>query len=490
MSTLAILIDTVDRTPQVLRGENISLSWRLGGRGESTFDVYSSDGSYIPECGHDVQWFNASGTKIWGGIVLDIKPTALYKSTAAGVPVVTKCHAVTYEQCLDKRMVAIAVYETKTCKEIISDIFTSKLPEGGHVDISAWGTTVQTGVTIDRYVIDHARVSDILDDLAARSGYAWWVGKDKELYFCSRATSPGVYFAPFSITDAAPNVRELSIEKSLEGYRNRQHIRVSYAAGNVASQTITGDGVTAQWTLDNPNSSPTVPTLINYIERVKIITSSPATERDASWGTDGVDTDKEFYFVQGGSYIRQDLTSPFTGLTSDQQLTVEWRQLGDDVMTVENGVEIAVRATIETTTGIYENLIDNSSEIDQIGHLAKAQAILDAKSVLGTVANGVTDRTGLFPGMVLDFAITKPISFTGSILVDSVEASYLSSDRLRYSFHGSTASYDDWIALWNAALSASGGGGGGGTTVVSGGGSGSDAASDPSVTRNGVLVTY
>ena len=412
-------------------------------------------------------------------------PTALYKSVAAGVPVVSKCRAVTYEQCLDKRMVALAVYDGQTCKQIITDIFDNQLPEGGHVDIQSWGATVQTGATIDWYVIDHVRVSDILDDLAARSGYAWWVGVNKDLYFCDRATSPGTYFAPFSITDAAPNVRELSLETSLEGYRNRQHIRVNYAAFDVFTQTIDGDGVTDQWTLYDAGTSPLVESLINYIESLTITTISTGTVRDATWGTDGVDTDKEFYFLQGDSYIRRETTSPATPLTADEQLVVKWRQLGNDVMTVENGTQVAVRAAIETTTGIYEHMIDESSEIDAVGHLAKAQAILDAKSVLGTVIEGVTDENGLFPGMVLDIAISTP-AFTGSVLVDAVEAEYMKADMLRYHFHGSTAAYDDWIALWEKALAS---GGAGSTTVVAGS-SGGGTTDSSAVTINGVQVVY
>ena len=97
MSTLAVVIDGTNRTPLLQGKRGVSISWRLGGRGEATFEVKSADGSYIPECGHDVKWYDSTGTQIWGGRILSVTPTALYKSVAAGVPVVSKCRAVTSE---------------------------------------------------------------------------------------------------------------------------------------------------------------------------------------------------------------------------------------------------------------------------------------------------------------------------------------------------------------------------------------------------------
>lgn len=459
MSGLALIINDVIRTSNVLREDGVSLSWLLGGsRNTAKFTIYSADGSYIPECGHDVQWFDSTGQKIWCGVIYAIQPRAIYAKSAAGVPVITVCNCVGYEASLDKRMVAIAVYENKTCKQIIDDIFNVQLPEGGHEDINYALSTVNDGATLDRYVIDHQRVNDILDDLATRSNCIWWVGRDKELYFVPRTTSPASYRAPFTITDAAPNARELSVSRSRDGYRNRQHIRISYNAFAASTQTIIGDGATTSWTLYS-NSSPTDPSLVNYIESIKVITGSSATE-EKTFGLLGVDTDKDFYYEQGDSTLTQGGTSPITPYTSDQQIVVTWRHLGGDVITVENGGEIATRAAIESgtwgdSTGIYEHMIDASSEIDAVAHLAYAQAALASRDQIGTEVNGVTDRGGLLPGQVLDINVTTP-PFSGSILIDQVDAELAADGTISYSFHGSTTAYDDWVKQWNSVLSQSG----------------------------------
>lgn len=484
MPSLGLLIYGVDRTPNVHYPSGVSLGWRLGGRGSARFTLESLDGSYTPEIGHDVQWFDALGTKIWGGVIHTISPKAAYKSTVSGTPLFTACDCVTYEQSLDKRIITIAVYENKTCKEILDDIFNVQLPENGNIDINYGFGTINNGATIDRYVIDHQRVSDILTDLATRSGYTWWVGVDRDLYFVPRATSPATHPAPFSITDADPNCLELSIKKSIDGYRNRQYIRISYEAFGPETQTIVGDGATKSWTLYDWSRSPAIPSLVNYIESIKIATGSPASEIDASWGTDGIDTGKQFYFKKGSSTLRQDAGE--TALTTDQQLTVVWRQLGGDVVWFEDGVEVALRAFIEGTTGVYAHVLDNSSEIDAVGHYEKAQAIIAAKAAIGTEVNGITDETGLAPGQVLDINVSVP-SFNGSVLIDQVDAEMLTGTTLRYAFHGSTTAYDDWVAKWDTVLA---GGGSGNTVVAAVSTSEGTSTDDGLVTINGSPVTY
>lgn len=481
MSALYLLLAEVDRTSSVVRSDGVSLSWRLGGRGTTEFSIKSLDGSFIPECGYDVGWYDSLGTKIWGGIVHTTTPRALYKSTASGVPVVTRCECASYELLMDRRIVAKAVYQNKTCKEILDDIFLYQLPENGHFDINHGISVIQDGVTLNYYVIDHMRASDILDDLAARSGYTWWVGPERDLYFVARATSPGVYFAPFSITDAAPNVRELSIKKSLDGYRNRQHIRVSFSAFSPSTQTIVGDGATSQWTLYG-NDSPVVATEIKYIESITVTSGSPVTEEVKTFGILGVDTDKDFYYEPGGSVLYAG-GSPVTLYTSDQSIAVVWRHLGGDVLTAENGAQVAVRSALESavyvdSTGIYEHLIDESSDVDAVAHLAKAQAVLDAYDEIGTEVNGVTDERGLAPGQVLTINVSTP-PFDGSVLIDELQAEYMNDSVLRFTFHASTSAYDDWVKQWDKVLAGSASG----TTIV---GNVGNAVSGSAVSDGGI----
>jgi hypothetical protein len=156
-------------------------------------------------------------------------------------------------------------------------------------------------------------------------------------------------------------------------------------------------------------------------------------------------------------------------------------------MDVYSSGAIAARQIAEGGgTGLYDHLIDDSSMVDATGELAKANAILAAKSAIPVEVSGVTDQAGLRPGQVLAVSLTVP-NAAASVLIDTVDAVPLAGAALRYTFHGSTAAYDDWVAVWNRALSGAGGGGGVSTVAGSGGVAGTES---DTVTIDGAPVTY
>jgi len=434
-----------------------NLSWRLGGRGTFRFQIHSLDGTYEPPLGSEAKlWLG--GSTIWAGCIQRIKTTAMYGSCQPGTPSISECDAITHESRLDKRIVRRAVYLAQTCGDIVTDILNVQLAHGSPLktELNGYTTDIQAGVTIDKYVIDCARASDILDDLAARSGYCWFVDEMQNLYFIPRVSSPALYTAPFTITDLNPNCREVSVERSLDGFRDQQYIRISYAAFDPRDQSFVGDGATQQWTLLS-NDSPPVDSLVNYVERITVSEGSPVVDVEKTFGIYNIDSDRDFYYSVGEPYIWQDAAGVL--LESSNTLNVRWRQLGSDVMVIADDPVIFARALVEVGTGIHDHMIDDSSEVDSIGHLAKAQAILDAKKIVPIEVSGETDVDGLRPGQILTVALSVP-NITSVVLIDSVEAWKRSSNSLRYKFHGSTAAYDDWVSVWNAALSKSVGYGG------------------------------
>ena len=208
---------------------------------------------------------------------------------------------------------------------------------------------------------------------------------------------------------------------------------------------------------------------MNYVERITVSEGSPLAEVEKTFGVHDIDSApitgagaRDFYYSPGEATIWQDTAA--TALTAAQTLTVRWRQLGADVMFVDDAAAVAARvAAGEVGTGKHDHLIDDSGQVDAVGHLAKAQAILDAKSVIPVEVSGITDTPGLRPGQVLTVNLTVPGVAT-SVLIDTVDATMRDSNALRYTFHASTAAYDDWVAVWQAALA----GGGGGVSAAAG----------------------
>lgn len=450
---IEVTINDQARSLQLDRG--IRVSWRLNGRGALELTTQDWDGYGCPAVGQEaVLW--EDGSRIWAGIIQGVKTVALLsKSSVAGTPSITTCQCVTHSSLLDKRIVKLAVYKNKTCAEIIDDILTVQLARSGGTELAGAANNIDAGVTIDKYICDCARFSDVLDDLAERSGYAWWVDENQNLYFVPRDTDPAVYEAPFTITDAAPHCLELSAERTLEGFRDQQYIRVNFSAFGVSEQSFAGDDAAREWTLLDSNVSPIVNSLVNYVERITVTEGSPLAEVEKTFGIKDIDTGRDFYYSPGEETIWQD--DGGTTLATGQTLKIQWRQLGSDVMVVADDPAIEGRAAVEPGTGVWDHYIDNSSEVDAVGHLAKAQAILDAKKQIPLIFSGVTDEHGLRPGQVLTIDVSVP-DVDGKILVDQVDATLRDSANLRYTFSGSTTAYDDWIQTWSRILGATGGG--------------------------------
>ncbi len=205
------------------------------------------------------------------------------------------------------------------------------------------------------------------------------------------------------------------------------------------------------------------------------------TSTSVDFGVDGGDLGKAWYYSVGETTITQD--SSGTPMAAGQFLEVTYRALGSDVMAVSDDAVVAARARVEGTTGLYEHFIDDSSNADAVGALAKAQAILDAYKSIPTVIECETRRNGLMPGQLLTLNIANP-SISGAFLIDEVDGYYFPGDpHFRYKLRLIDSSrIGTWLQVWEklAGVDIVAGGstgsmlaitGGGSTTINNGGGS-------------------
>jgi hypothetical protein len=89
-------------------------------------------------------------------------------------------------------------------------------------------------------------------------------------------------------------------------------------------------------------------------------------------------------------------------------LQIEYTRLGGDTITVEDSALVASRAAIETGTGKYQQILQDTSNTSAPSGLLEAQATLAAFKVIPTTFRFSTFRRGLTPGQLLTIAITSP----------------------------------------------------------------------------------
>jgi hypothetical protein len=111
-----------------------------------------------------------------------------------GITKVFVCQAQDYTVLLDTVLVN-KIYDNKTDKEIIIDLFTTYLPE---IDTA---TYVDTGLTNVHVVYNRIPLRQAVEQLAGNSAYDWYVDYNKKLHYFA----PEANAAPFELSDA-PNM--------------------------------------------------------------------------------------------------------------------------------------------------------------------------------------------------------------------------------------------------------------------------------------------
>jgi len=87
------------------------------------------------------------------------------------------------------RLIVDDIYAGVTDAAVILDAFTAKWPA---VDAA---THVDTGITVDRLVVDQASLRDLMDELCKLSGFDWYLDYDLALWYFDPASPPVAAFA-------------------------------------------------------------------------------------------------------------------------------------------------------------------------------------------------------------------------------------------------------------------------------------------------------
>ena len=471
---------------QYAQETSVRIGSTINSRSTASFTLRDTSGALDVAVGRSVQMYDAVATSIFGGTVEEVRKRILDDNV--GVELQLQC--VSHEQRLDKRVVQSKVYTDTTCGAVVADLITS-FADGEGIFLDG-PSTVQAGAAVDKIIYDYdRRLSDVLDELAALSGFVWWVDPDGYLFFVTRTFAS----APWTLTNADIQRGTANVRRSRSGVVNRLWQRVNWAAKAETYNFFTGNGSTRTFTLLDAASQPNP---VNRIERILLstttgssvaFTANAGTEtftasghpfvngnqvklqsggelpdglsptqfyyiitatgstfqlshesggsavaisdtgtgthtafiaggtREVSWGVDGTDSGKEYWWSPGTAVIRQDNAEVI--LTATDTLEVWYRALGDDVFMVDDAAAIAARAAIEGT-GIYEHIADDQSAVLLHEAVVRAEAYVAAYKNTALTVEFQTVRAGLRPGQILPATVTIP-AVSGNWLVESVD---------------------------------------------------------------------
>jgi hypothetical protein len=253
------------------------------------------------------------------------------------------------------------------------------------------------------------------DDLKKQSANAngeflWLIDQAKAYHFRER----GATLSPWILTNndikgiiSAPPTDEVSADL----YRNKQ-----WLTGGVDTITIersfVGDGETTTWTLDYN---------INSIDSITV------NDVPATFGVQGVDTGKNFYYTVGQPSFSLDASA--SPLENTQIIAIIAEAQTAVVVEVDGDDAIAARASVE---GSGNGIVEVAEDVSQLGNgpmnkLAMLQlgwGRIQQYAVNGETFGFTTLRPGLAPGQILPVFVSQFKLNDAQFLVEQITLSW------------------------------------------------------------------
>ncbi len=347
-------------TPRTFEEHTLSFDDSLNGRDRLRVSIRSATAEFEPSEGQSLTLLDGA-TLIFDGIIQKIAVEQEGDSDF----LIHEVDAEDYSGLFDRRLVA-RVYDNQTVGAIVSDIVAQ--------DVTGEGLTttgVETGPTIDKAVFNYLTAAEALNELAEKTGMAWWVAPDKVLNFRARASLSGT-----AIT--ATNIARIRVTTQREHYRNRQTLRAGTDLTAALPEVLVGDGDRQVFNVSLPvGKAPTVEENIaggGYVAKTV--------------GIAGMDTGKDWYWNKSHTEITQDTGG--TVLTTADKLRVTFQGRVPIIVQGELNAEIVARAAVEGGSGIHEAR-DDRPDIDDLDLATDTTNALLARH--GSIGRTITVET-------------------------------------------------------------------------------------------------
>lgn len=377
-------------------------------RSTVTFNLIDKTGSGLGlAAGQPLQLYDNSGALFFGGVLHQPQQIPQLGTSA----IIWQVDAVD-NQAIAERHLIIETYDNTLAGTIAKDLITNYFAADGIV-----AGDIQDGPTIVRAVFPYEPGNTAMDDLAQLAGYNWSITPDSKLNFGDGSTN----LAPWNVTATSP-IRNLTVNPNQQQYRNKQYIRGGQDVTSPQTQKFAGDGQNQTFTVAYPLAQ--TPTL-----------SINGTAVDPSTvGIQGVDTGKAWYWNKNSQTISQD--SSQTPLTSTDVLSITYQGYFPVLVVAEAAGAISDRAAIEGTTGVYENLVIDSSLDNSDAAMNAAQAYLAKYAKVLTEVQFDTDKSGLEIGQLIMIDLPANNVNNTQFLIDQVNiVDYTPQGDLRYTVH-------------------------------------------------------
>lgn len=377
---LTLTISGVNFLPQYLSG-TAQVTNLIQNQGDTMqMTIIQKAGQPAPNAGGEII-FKDGSRFLFGGFITQLTPTEHGK----GAMIEWQIEATDYTYILINKS-AQSSYVSQTLAFIVNDLVSTNVDAGYSMSTAG----VATGPTITTIGFNHITLRKCFENLAALTGYIWYVDYAKVVHFFSPTLAPS---SPEIFNDTIKNHQSVTVSADGTQVRNDITVLGGTQESNDYTENILGDAVATSWVL-----SSIVVTMVSI--------SLNGVSKAFGVGPADADTGNYFMWTPSGNSIRLAAGSSTPG-TSDQIEVVYTRAL-PIIVEVKDPLSISALAAIEGGDGIHSYTITDTTIVSLDQARAEAQQELALYSV-PLVTIEVVTRTSLLTNPTHFFAAGQAI---------------------------------------------------------------------------------
>ena len=369
MTTLTLTIGGTDFMPQYLKDSAV-ITEQIQNKGNSLqIRITKKSAQTAPAVGKEIILKDGSRF-LFGGYITRVVPQEM----GVGQIIDYTVEATDYTYLLINKY-AQSSYANATLYSIVIDLLTNVA--SGYALTS--GGVTNPGPTVMTVAFNHIPLRKCFETLAKLTGYIWYIGYDKVVYFVDPTTA---ITAPEAITDTSRNHETLTISYDLSQVRNDIVVLGGREESTLYTQNIVGDGNAREWVLLYP---------------VWTMSEIDYNAVSKSFGADPTDPEGTNYFMYNSTRGAIRLTAGQPTPSTSDIITVKYTYPKDVITEQQSAPSIASLISIEGGDGIHSYTIDDSTILSTDQAIQRAQKELD-QYANPVISGEFVTRTGLLAG--------------------------------------------------------------------------------------------
>lgn len=210
----------VDKS-SILAAGTLSVTRVSKERRTCTLNLFSPASSFLPAVGQDIKIYDDSDALIFGGCIKQIGLTSYESGNSDATPLLSSIYSDGYNQLAERRA-AIAAYTNSYAGAIVESLRTVTMNSSTYNENIAAGT-IENGAYLTAFTKQMSSVKALIDELAAASGFVWYIDDAKALNFMAESSTPNAAHDLLS-TGTFYDFHDFQVTKTLDNYRNVQYV--------------------------------------------------------------------------------------------------------------------------------------------------------------------------------------------------------------------------------------------------------------------------